>query len=513
MSTLHGSILFPDPAAAVETRGTGAAEALRDLGLDRVFQQLAAAWKDSDLMPFFLAPLSRTDAIFDRQEVMRDLETEAVVSAVRSFCLGMHDMRGNLALAEKLEYPQERRRWFLAAVQVYRSAVTNLSDGLASLGLRSRGLQALRDSLAAYIGSEPFRRLGSDADAVIEALSSVRYCVKLHGGDVTVLPYRDEADYTAVVEETFKKFRRGPVKDHRVQITPSANLNHVEARVLDGVARLHPDVFHALETFATAHADYLDDGIARFDREIGFYVAYLDFIEPLRRAGLSFCYAQVSEHSKEVSGRETFDLALAAKLVADRAPVVSNDFLLRDPERIVVVSGPNQGGKTTFARTFGQLHYLARLGCPVPGSEARLFLYDRLFTHFEREEDPGGLHGKLHDDLARVRRILEAATPDSIVVLNEIFSSTTLEDALLLSRRVMEEISRRDMLAVVVTFLDELATFDEKTVSMVSTVDPADPTVRTFRIERRAPDGLAYALAIAEKYRVTYPRLMERLGS
>jgi DNA mismatch repair ATPase MutS len=340
----------------------------------------------------------------------------------------------------------------------------------------------------------------------------VNYCLHIEGDRIRVRKYQAESDYSAEVERTFEKFKRGAVKDYLVEFPDSLEMNHIEAAVLELVARLYPDVFLALDDHCARYENYLDQKVARFDREVQFYVGYLEYIDVFKQAGLSFCYPEVSSTEKALRCVDGFDLALARKLMSEKSSIVCNDFHLKGPERIFVVTGPNQGGKTTFARTFGQLHFLASLGCPVPGKEARLFLFDKLFTHFEKEENISTLRGKLEDELFRVHDILRQATPRSIVIMNEIFTSTTLHDALFLSRKIMESIMKLDMLCACVTFMDELASLSEKTVSLVSTIDPDNPARRTYKIVRRPADGLSYAMSIAKKYRLTYRDLKERIG-
>lgn len=485
----------------------------RDLNLDQIVDAITDGRGEYNLKPSFYARLTSLAAVAYRQEIMRDLENEQLCKDIKSFSHQMRAMRGNLAATESWRYKYSKERWFLDAAEKYCEAVAKLQRDLERGNLSSYGLLAFREYLARYAESGHFKTLWHETENVKAGLSGVRYCVRIKGGSVTVRPYDSEIDYTAAVEETFAKFKQGAVKDYRVKSTALPGVNHVEAAILDRVANLNPAAFQALDDFCAKHGNFLDKTIAGFDREIQFYIAYLEYAETFKRAGLKFCYPQVLDTRKDICNHDCFDLALAGKLIKEHSRVVCNDFDLAGPERIFVVTGPNQGGKTTFARTFGQLHYLAGLGCPVPGSEARLFLFDRLFTHFERVEDISTLRGKLQDDLVRIHHILEQATPNSILIINEIFSATSVKDGAHLGRKVLERLSQLDVMGVCVTFLDELASFNEKTVSLVAAVAPDNPTQRTFKIERRPADGLAYALAIAEKYRLTSDLLKARLKS
>lgn len=483
-----------------------------DLNLDQVVASVTTGREEYDLAPFFHAPLHDAAAVRYRHEILQDLEKQDVAEAIGRFAQAMRRRREQLALSNKLHYTLQKQRLFLDAADTYRHAVRSLAEQIRGLDLDSRGLQAFRDYLDAYARSSGFTSLANDTEAGKDALASVRYCVHISGHRVTVSRYEEQADYSAEVEQTFAKFQQGAAKDYRVELSNYLDMNHVEARILSLVAELYPEVFGALDEFCSRHRSHLDPTLGVFDREVQFYLAYLEHIERLRSAGLPFCYPEVSTTSKEVFAQDAFDLALATKVArGSDGGVVCNDFELSDPERAIVVTGPNQGGKTTFARMFGELHYLASLGLPVPGKRARLFLPDAVFTHFERKEELENLRGKLEDDLLRIHEVLDRATGDSIIVLNESFTSTTLEDARAVGTAVMAEIIERDALCVCVTFVEELAFLGETVVSMVGAVLPEDPTIRTFKIRRQPADGLAYAAAIADKYGLGYESLRRRL--
>lgn len=489
------------PAAATQPAAFG------DLNLDQVVEAITTGRDEYDLEPFFYAPLRDVDAVVYRHEVFHDLERDELRLAVQDFGAAMARVRRYLTLGEKQHYRYERERWFLDAASAYCDAVTALATALAKAEPSSRGFTGLADYLATYTRSDGFVALADETRRVLDGLNAVTYAVRINGTRVTVTTYEHEPDYSVEVDETFERFRQGAVDQHLVDVPDSGSMDHVEEQIVLRVARIFPREFHALEAFCERRRGFADPTLLRFDREAQFYLAYLELAERLGAGGVPFSYPTVSHERRETVVRAGVDLALAVKL--GRSPV-PNDLSLHGNERTLVVTGPNQGGKTTFARMIAQLHYLAALGVPLPARAAQLVLPDDVFSHFAREEDIATLRGRLDDELVRLREIVAHATAESVVVLNEIFASTTLADAVRLGATILRELRDRDCLTVCVTFVDQLAE-GEGVATVVAQVAADDPSRRTFELLRTPADGRAYAFAIAEKYGLSYEWLLDRV--
>ncbi len=505
------SILFPKLEGAFSEQPQQPAF-FPDVGLDQLIEVLLKERGQYDLREYFYHPLGEVESITYRQEVMRDLEDREVLDALRRFSSTISRVRQYLEGVETIGFKYHQQGCFLEASLEYIKACICLERELATLPLASRGLVLFREYLQRYIHSSHFSSLKDRALQIQEMLRRLRYCIKIAGNGFQVFPYEGQEEYTPYIEALFEKFwEEGEEREFfKLEETQRGYMNHIEEKILEFVARLFPRPFALLEDFFEEIDCLMDKTIERFDRELQFYLAYLEFMESLRKEGYSFCYPVVTS-SKEVCVTGGYDVFLAHSLREKGENVVSNDFSLSGEERILVITGPNQGGKTTFARMVAQVHYLALLGLQVPATYARVFLCDKILTHFERRESLTNFQGKLEEELFRIYEILSTSTSRSLIILNELFSSTTLQDALFLNKEILTLISNQDAICVCVTFIEELSFLNKKTVSMVAQVEEHDPTIRTFKIIRQQANGMAYAFSLAHRHGLTYGQIKERI--
>ncbi len=508
-----GSILYDNQKEVSNTEHKEIPFFFTDLNLDQVINTITFNWEYYNLKPFFYSIPNDENLIFYRQQVFKDLENELLYNKIILFTKNMSEVRRILSIKDTLHYHHQKEIWFLYAVVTYCNTIKQLADDLSSFSFfQSQGIKEFTLYLNEYIKSEGFTTLYKNANTINNELLKVKYQVIIRNNSFTVQNYHEETDYSIEILETFNKFKQGYVGEYIFKYQSyDEYMNPIEAKILEYVAQLNKELFNCLDNFMRDNLNFINDTILTFDREIHFYISYLLFIEKFKKNNLQFCYPSISNSSKEIFNTNGFDLALANKLISENLQIVCNDFFLTGKERILIVTGPNQGGKTTFARTFGQLHYFTNIGCPVPGSNARLFKFDNLFTLFERSEKVEDMKGKLEDDLIRMDSIIKQATSSSIIIINEIFNSTTLQDMTILSKSIISKLINKDLFCVWVTFVDELASFSEETVSMTSMIVPDNPTARTYKIVRNEANGLAYANAIVEKYNLTYEKISKRL--
>lgn len=484
-------------------------EFLKDLNLEYIVKNITGKRRDEYLEKLFLAPLRKVQNIKYRQEVFTDLQNPNILQIIRDFSSQMNKVTGYLSGIDRL-YRYQAERWLLDSVQIYCDSLIHISEMLIDSDPASEGLASFSIYLKDYLDSASFQTLRKESQKIISDLNAVRFKMIISPGRIRVSRCHEETDLGKEIRDLFSRFSsvQGAGSE---EIRPrSGGFSHVESAVLGMVAKLFPETFGEMITFFEKNRDFIDAGIMDFYRRIQFYLSYIDFMDIFRRNGLSFCIPSLLNRNEGIILRQSYDVALAHSLLKRHEKVVPNDLTMNPGESIAVVTGPNHGGKTTFARTIGQIHYLASLGLPVPGKSVSISIPDSIFTHFEKEETIENLRGKLEDDLFRIHLILQNSTPNSLIIINEMLSSTTLKDSLILGKSILEKIRAKGSLCFFVTFIDELA-HTSGVVSLVGSVSPENPEVRTFIIKRRSADGLAYAMALARKYSLTHDDILRRV--
>ena len=175
---------------------------------------------------------------------MKDLESPRLFERVGAFAEKMLEMRSHLRAVEQAYYRLHKNGWLLDAAAIYCAGVQQLTTDLRETELQSRGFREFREYVSSYVASEPFAALAADTERVKTDLRSIKYSVLVRGLAVTVQKYQDEIDYSAEIEQIFTKFRQGAVKDYLIRFSEFTGIGHVEAQIVELVAKLHPEIFY-----------------------------------------------------------------------------------------------------------------------------------------------------------------------------------------------------------------------------------------------------------------------------
>ena len=243
------SILFIKTGESTNEISSAAPAYFVDLNLNQIIDAITADRDIYNLQPFFYTPLHSEDAIQYRHEIMQELKNDTLIASVKSFAEKMVVIRRYLALSDKLIYKNFKEGWFLEAAELYCETVNNLVHDLSLMDLKSRGFLSFRDFLTSYTGSDGFISLLTATKKLITELSTVKYSLHINGLTVRVRKYEGETDFSVEVEQTFEKFKQGTVKDYRTKLREGSDVNDVEARILDFVAKLYPVIFAGLDDF------------------------------------------------------------------------------------------------------------------------------------------------------------------------------------------------------------------------------------------------------------------------
>ncbi len=247
---------------------------------------------------------------------------------------------------------------------------------------------------------------------------------------------------------------------------------------------------------ANALAQSTDHILAFFEAlrgELGFAIACLNLHEALRRRGAPTCFPVPL--SAATPGFRTRGLCDAGLALHTDCPVTGNDVDARSA-RLVMITGANQGGKSTFLRSVGVAQLLMQAGAFVPATEFSAGVRAGLFTHFVRGEDPTMVRGKLEEELQRMSDIADELRQGAVVLCNESFASTNEREGSEIAAGVLRAMRDRNVSALFVTHLSQLARtlHDERRndVLFLRAERRADGS-RTFRMVPGAPLPTSFA--------------------
>lgn len=239
-------------------------------------------------------------------------------------------------------------------------------------------------------------------------------------------------------------------------------------------------------------ADHILSFFVMLRAELGFYVGCINLYEQLARLGAPVCFAQpmpIDQRRHTCQG--VYDVCLS--LVLGRK-IIGND-LHANNKRLVLITGANQGGKSTFLRSIGLAQLMMQGGMFTAAESFSANVCDGLFTHYRREEDASMSSGKLDEELSRMNDIINQITSNALVLFNESFAATNEREGSEIARQIVSALFEQSIKMFFVTHLYTFANgFFDRNVDGTLFLQAERQTdgERTFRMVEAEPSRTSY---------------------
>lgn len=237
---------------------------------------------------------------------------------------------------------------------------------------------------------------------------------------------------------------------------------------------------------AAQSADHIWSYFIMLRGELGFYVSCLNLWDRLVAKGETASYPEPRSWPQRVmsfTGLRDMSLALRSE-----RQVVGND-VDASGQSLVIITGANSGGKSTFLRSVGLAQLMTQCGMFVTADAYRASVFDGVFTHFIREEDASMTSGRLDEELSRMSTIADEIRPHCLMLFNESFAATNEREGSEIGRQVVSALLDAEITVFFVTHQFDFADGFHR--------QRADSTL-FLRAERRSEGQASYKLAVAE---------------
>ena len=448
-----------------------------------------------------VAPLVSKDEIVYRQEIIKDClnnedfikqlytETGRIMSewdklGRKSGYTGRQDLA---AWAEKQIHITELFAGGLTVIKgllkKYRSSFE--SEGLKALAQRiciefddeyEKNIEKLIKDVSFYTkGNE-------DKDGnVYTYMPKIRFKGKLKAGlkleDIVLLDVDSESIKYRNPKSTIAK-----IVEFKNSLTPNSFSSKLTPAIEKQVEAFEQNIVNYAMSFTRSFIEKFSNFFEQLLLQTAFYRGAVNLRHHMKRSGIEYCFPTVCDN-KNLSFIELKEFVMCME---QRVNAVGNTCSILN-KQLVIITGANQGGKSTFLRSVGIAQVMMQAGLPVAAEDFSSGIFPSLFTHFTRREDSAMNSGRLDEELGRMNSIIENLDDRSLVLLNESFATTTEVDGSIIAYDIIKALNEAGVKILTVT---HLLSFAKKMYSESEEKSKkGEDSGITFFCAERKPDG------------------------